>query len=98
MDAKSIVDVVGNPDYANNIISPILDDCRILITKFYQICIKHCFQQANQCADGLAKKSLRMVADLLIYDSPPMDILDILERDLNGMYFFRICPYLSSVV
>ena len=98
MDAKSIVDVVRNTDYANNIISPILDDCRILITKFYQICIKHCFQQANQCADGLAKKSLRMVADLLIYDSPPMDILDILERDLNGMYFFRICPYLSSVV
>ena len=50
MDAKSIVDVVGNPNYANNIISPILDDCRILITKFHQIHIKHCFRQANQCA------------------------------------------------
>ena len=43
MDAKSIVDVVGNPNYANNIISPILDDCKILITKFHQIRFKHCF-------------------------------------------------------
>ena len=51
MDVKSIVDVVGNPNYANNIISPILDDCRILITKFHQIHIKHCFRQANQCAE-----------------------------------------------
>ena len=28
MDAKSIVDVLRNVDYVNNIISPILDDCR----------------------------------------------------------------------
>ena len=98
MDAKSIVDVVGNPNYANNIISPILDDCRILITKFHQICIKHCFRQANQCANGLAKKSLRMAADFLIYDSPLVDILYVFEGDLNGMYSFRICPDLSFAV
>ena len=91
MDAKSIVDVVGNPNYANNIISPILDDCRILIIKFHQIPIKHCFWQANQCADGLARKSFRMIADFLIYDSPPVDILDVFEGDLNGMYSYRIC-------
>ena len=77
MDVKSIVDVVGSPDYVNNIISPILDDCRLLITKFHQVRIKHCLRQANQCADGLAKKSLRMAVDLLIYDSPPVDILDV---------------------
>ena len=98
MDAKSIVDVVGNPNYANNIISLILDDCRILIIKFHQIPIKHCFRQTNQCADGLAKKSLRMTADLLIYDSPPVDILDVFEGDLNGMYSFRICTDLSFIV
>ena len=60
MDVKSIVDVLQNADYVNNNISPILDNCRQLITHFYQVCIKHCFQQANQCDDGLARMSCRM--------------------------------------
>ena len=91
MDVKAIVDVVGNPNYVNNIIFPILDNCRQLITRFHQVRIKHCFWQANQCADGLARKSFRMIADFLIYDSPPVDILDVFEGDLNGMYSYRIC-------
>ena len=77
MDAKTIVDAVGNPDYVNNIISPILDDCRLLISKFHRVRFKHCFRQANQCAEGLAKKSLRMTADFLRYDSLLVDILDV---------------------
>ena len=60
MDVKSIVDELQNADYVNNNISPILDNCRQLITHFYQVCIKHCFQQANQCDDGLARMSCRM--------------------------------------
>ena len=98
MDAKTIVDVVGNLDYVNNIISPILDDCRLLISKFQRVHFKHCFRQANQCADSLAKKSLRMSADFLSYDSSPVDILDVFEGDLNGMYSVRICPDSSFVV
>ena len=97
MDAKSIVDVEGNPNYVNNIISPILDDCRQLINRFQQVCIKHCFRQANQCANGLVEKSLKMTTDFLIYDSPPVDILNVFEGDLNGMYSVRICPGSSFV-
>ena len=33
-----------------------------------------------------------MNTDFLIYDSLPVDILDVFEGDLNGMYFNRICP------
>ena len=77
MDAKTIVDAIGNLDYVKNIISPILDDCRLLISKFHHVRFKHRFRQANQCADGLAKKSLRMTTDFLRYDSPPVDILDV---------------------
>ena len=73
MDAKAIVDVLRNADYVNNILSLILDDCRQLLTRFHQVHINHCFLQANQCADGLA----RMKTDFLIYDSPLVDILDV---------------------
>ena len=91
MDAKSIVDVVGNPNYVNNIISAILDNCKQLINRFHQVRIKHCFRQENQCANGLVEKSLRMTTEFLIYNSPPVDILDVFESDLNGMYSVRIC-------
>ena len=92
MDAKSIVEVLQNADYVNNALSPIIDDFRQLITRFHHVCIKHCFRQANQCADGLARMSCRMNAEFLIYESLPVNILEVFEGDLNGMYLNRICP------
>ena len=37
LDAKAIVDVLLNADYVNNVISPILDDCRLLMTRFSRL-------------------------------------------------------------
>lgn len=34
LDAKAVVDHFRNPNYENNIISPILDDCRQLMVQF----------------------------------------------------------------
>ena len=34
LDAKAIVDIVHNINYENNILSPILDDCRQLMSGF----------------------------------------------------------------
>ena len=50
LDAKAIVDILNKPAFENSIISPILDDCRLLIGRFSQIRVKHCFRQANRCA------------------------------------------------
>ena len=91
MDAKSIVEVLQNSGYVNHVISPILDDCRQLITRFQNIRIKHCFRQANQCADGLARMSFSLNADFLLFDSPPVDIIDVFEGDLIGRSVPRSC-------
>ena len=32
IDAKAIIDALLNPEYVNNIVSPLLDDCRMLTT------------------------------------------------------------------
>lgn len=45
LDAKAIVEVLGNPSYVNNVISPILDDCKLLVSRFQQIQIKHCLKK-----------------------------------------------------
>ena len=102
MDAKSIVDMLRDTDYANNIISPILDDCRQLLIRFHQVHINHCFWQAIQCADGLARMGYRMTTDFLIYDSLPLNILDVFEGDLNGCiltgYVLNLVLVLSFIV
>ena len=47
LDAKAIVDVLGNSSYVNNIISPILDDCRLLASRFQQIRIESSIASAR---------------------------------------------------
>ncbi|KAL0000220.1 hypothetical protein SO802_019822 [Lithocarpus litseifolius] len=65
VDAKAVVDVLRNYNYDNIVISPIMDDCRQLVSCFQQIQIKHCYRQANRCAN---------------YLSPPVDVLQTLSH------------------
>ena len=90
LDAKSIVDALGNPLYGNIVISPLLDDCKLLIFRIPQVCIKHCFRQANRCADSLARMSYCLDADFSTFDSSPVDLVDVVEDDLYGMGCNRV--------
>ena len=92
LDAKAVVEVLSNPLYVNNVISPILDDCRLLVSRSHQIRIKHCFREVNRCAKSLARMSFTQDAEFSSFVSPPVDIIDVYEDDLNGMYFNRMCP------
>ena len=85
------MNALDNPSYVNNVISPLLDDCKLLISRIPQFCIKHCFRQANRCADSLARMSYCLDADFSTFDSPPVDLVDVAEDDLNGMGCNRVC-------
>ena len=97
LDAKAIIDVLANPNYVNNIVSPILDDCRQLISSLIQVRSRHCYRKANNCADKLAKMGSSHNLDFAIFDNPPMDLLSVYEDDLNGMYFNRLCLDTSAL-
>ena len=92
LDAKAIVNVLGNLSYVNHVISPILDDCRMLVSRFQHIWIKHCYREVNKCADSLVRLSFTQDADFSSFLSPSVDIFDVFEDDLNGIYFDRLCP------
>ena len=55
LDAKAIVDVFHKPDYKNNVLYSILDDCKQLISRFCQVQFMHCFCRTNYCVDMLAR-------------------------------------------
>ena len=91
LDAKSIVDIFCKMGYVNDVISPLLDDCRLLISKFQQVHFKHCFRQSNHCADALARLGADQDLDFRIFESPPVDVCVFLEQDINGLFFNRLC-------
>ncbi|KAL0000009.1 hypothetical protein SO802_019611 [Lithocarpus litseifolius] len=92
LDAKAIIDMLLNSNYVNILVSPILDDCRQLISNFSQVRIRHCYREANQCADKLARMGSSHNLDFAIFDNPPLDVLAVYEDDFNGVFVNRLCP------
>ena len=86
LDAKALVDVLSNPAYANFIISPLFDDCRQLVTRIPRYCIRHIFQEANKCANRLARLDHLQSLDFVLYPGPPLDLLPFVEADSRGLY------------
>lgn len=41
LDTKAVVDILNRLDYVNNVVSLILDDCRLLASWFHRIQFKH---------------------------------------------------------
>lgn len=45
-------------------------DCKHLISQVPQVKVTHCYQEANCCADGLARLRTQQDADVLFYNFP----------------------------
>ena len=54
LDAKSIFDVLTNPNQSNATISAILDYCRQMVAQIPQFRVRPCYREANRCANKLA--------------------------------------------
>lgn len=59
LDSKALVDALNNPSYANSMISPLFDDCRLLASNIPCLCFRHIYHKANMCVDRLAKIGLQ---------------------------------------
>ena len=92
LDSKSIVDAFNSQGYSNTIVSSIMDDYRHMITWIPQTRFRHIYRKANRCADLLAKVGTSIEGDFIVFHSPPVDLLSILEADANGLHVNRLCP------
>lgn len=92
LDAKAVVDMLANSQYSNNAISPLIEDCRYLVSQIPHVRIKHCYREANRCADKLAKKGANQTLNLILYKNPPVDLCEFVEVDLNGASLAMQCP------
>ena len=89
-------EIMGDPSYSNRIVMPIIDDCRQLISQFGQVWIGHCYREANFCADFLARKGALHDCCLCVYQEPPVDLLDLISVDKEGVFCNRAVPAIVS--
>ena len=92
LDAKALVDALNNPMYANSVISPLFDDCRVLMARLPRFCIRHIYREANKCVNWLANISILQTLDFVMHSCPLVDLLSFVEVDCLGLYSSRLCP------
>lgn len=92
LDSKTILDAFNSQAYSSTIVSSIMDDCRHMILRIPQTCLRHIYREANRCADYLAKVGTSIKGDFIVFHSPPVDLLSILEADASWLYVNRLCP------
>lgn len=95
MDAKAVVDMLGNPQYCNRSISSLLEDCRKMIYEIPQFRVKHCYREANSCADFMARKGTFQDQNFIVFENPPEDMAGVVENDLSGRSVARRCTEMS---
>ena len=74
LDSKIFVDALTTTqqsDDSDQPVSPLMDDCRFLATRFNHIQFKHRFYEAKECANRLALKGVMQIDDFIVYDHPP---------------------------
>ena len=70
MDVKIVVDLVLSNSISIKAYSFLLNDCRFLLHKFWQVGVKHIFREANKCVDGLARKGCLQQENFLVFTNP----------------------------
>ena len=68
---------------------------RQLISQLAQVWIGHCYREANACADFLARKGALQASSFILYQDPPVDLLELIISEKLGLYCNRVIPALS---
>lgn len=91
IDASFVVDMLNCDNRSSKYLSPLIDDCRVLLGKIPHHKIQHCFREANRCADNLAKKGADMEQDFISFVNPPDCIIEQVRLDALGTVYCRHC-------
>lgn len=92
LDAKAVVDAFNLQNYSNSTVSSIMDNCRHLTSQILRMRVRHVYKEANRCANFLAKLDTSLKSDFVVFSSPPVGLIHMLEVDAYGLAINRLCP------
>lgn len=74
VDAKVVLGWITNDFNTNLHHASLIMDCKTLISRIPQVKTKHCYREANKCADAITRKGPSTSQDFTIFDSLLVDI------------------------
>lgn len=87
IDSKVVADWAVGSTSINTAHSMLISNYKYLMEQLPRVKFKHCFKEANQYANFLAKKGAAQEQHFRIYDDPLGDMSMFLYYDSIGMYF-----------
>ena len=89
LDALSVVLLMNNST-SNMLMEPLLTDCRNLLKAIPNKRVVYAYQEANQCADALAKLGATSLTSFVVFWTPPPVVDGILAHDKAKVFCNRI--------
>ncbi|KAK7850105.1 hypothetical protein CFP56_001656 [Quercus suber] len=90
LDAKLVVELlqkdVGNST-GNDVI---LSDCKEWLKRIPRVKIRHCFREANKCANALARRGALLYQDFLVFTSPLANVELLINLDAAETFYERV--------
>ena len=87
LDSKLVIDLlkkeVGNPSGNDAFVA----DCREGLKEIPLVRVQHYYQEANKCADALARKGALLSQDFVVFVEPPSDVALLLSFDSVGTMY-----------
>ncbi|KAK9995840.1 hypothetical protein SO802_020526 [Lithocarpus litseifolius] len=81
VDSSDVVTLISSPTSTNRLTQPLVAECRDTLQAFHQVQLNHCFREANQAADSLARMGCSRQEAFVFYFMPPLFMLDVLSSD-----------------
>ncbi|XP_019150983.1 PREDICTED: uncharacterized protein LOC109147779 [Ipomoea nil] len=88
-DSLAVVQALSKNAETTVEVDTLINDCKTLMHGFYAFEFKHIFREGNQCTDYFANMGQDSQWATNILRHPPEEIIQMLNRDANGIVVRR---------
>lgn len=78
-----IINMLNDANSFSRSLSPLVDDCRVLLSRIPHHKVQHCFREANKCADDMAKMGADLAMDYTTCELPLDCVLNQIRLNTN---------------
>ena len=69
-----------------------MSDCKTELGNIPRVQIKHCYREANKCADALARRGALLSQDFVIFLDPSAEVSLLLSLDSARVAYDHVVP------
>ena len=84
LDAKVVIDLVRKESNNLNSLDALVADCKEGLKKIPNVRLRHCFREANKCANNLARRGALLDQEFVVFIHPPLEVELLIRLDAMG--------------